>query len=122
MSLGFVPQFTPILFSGHRRVSFLTLSNVTIGSASSVGTVIGDFAVINGSTRAYTFSLTSNPGNLFSVSGSTLAVAAALSAGTDPIAARASDTGTSVVTGSFSINVISTAAAAFTPTWPYFGF
>jgi hypothetical protein len=100
----------------------ILLSNATVTSASSVGTVVGDFSVSGGSTRAYTFSLTSNPGGLFSVSGSTLAVAAALSPAVDPITARASDTGTSVVTGFFAITVTSTAVAAFTPTWPYFGF
>ncbi len=88
----------------------LLLSGTTTTAGASVGTVIGNFSVSGGSTRAYTFSLTSNPGGLFSVGGSTLAVAAALTAGTDPITARASDTGVSVINGSFNITVTSTSA------------
>lgn len=100
----------------------ILLSNATITDLSSVGFVVGNFSVIGGSTRAYTFTLTSNPGGLFTVGGSTLSVAAAVSAGIDPISARASDTGTSVINGSFSITVVSTGVAAFTPTYPYLGF
>lgn len=88
--------------------AILNLSGTTVTAGASVGTVIGNFSVSNGSTLPYTFSLTSNPGGLFSVGGSTLAVAAALSSGSDPITAKASDTGTSVVTGSFNITVSST--------------
>lgn len=99
----------------------LTLSNTTIGSASSVGTVVGDFAVANGSTRVYTFSLVAGT-SLFSVTNSTLSVNAALSTGSVPITAQASDTGTSVITGTFVITIISTVAAAFVPTFELFGF
>lgn len=97
----------------------ILLSNATVTDASSVGTVVGDFSVVGGSTRAYTFTLTSNPGGLFSVGGSTLAVAAALTAGNDPITVRASDTGVSVINGAFNITVTS---ASFAPTYPYVGF
>jgi hypothetical protein len=100
----------------------ILLSNATVTEGSSVGTVVGNFSVSGGSTRAYTFTLTSNPGGLFSVGGSTLAVAAGLTAGIDPITVRASDTGVSTINGSFSITVTSSAAAAFVPTYPYVGF
>ena len=97
----------------------ILLSNATVTEGSSVGTVVGDFSVVGGSTRAYTFTLTSNPGGLFSVGGSTLAVAAALTAGTDPITVRASDTGISVINGAFNITITST---SYVPAYPYVGF
>lgn len=100
----------------------ILLSNATVTDVSSVGTVVGNFSVAGGSTRAYTFTLTSNPGGLFSVGGSTLAVAAVLTAGNAPITVRASDTGISVINGSFNITIVSTALAAYVPTYPYVGF
>ena len=100
----------------------ILLSNATVTEGSSVGTVIGNFSVTGGSTRPYTFSLTSNPGGLFSVGGSTLAVAAALTAGSAPITAQASDTGVSVITGSFTITITSSVPAGYAPTYPYVGF
>ncbi len=97
----------------------ILLSNATVTDTSSAGTVVGNFSVSGGSTRAYTFTLTSNPGGLFSAGGSTLAVAAALTAGNAPITARASDTGISVINGAFNITITST---GFAPTYPYVGF
>lgn len=88
----------------------LSLSNSLITAGSSVGTKIGNFSVTGGSTRTYTFTLVSNPGGLFSVAGSTLSVAAALSPGSDPISAKADDGNGSTVTSPFLITVISTAA------------
>lgn len=90
----------------------LNLSNATTTTISSVGTVIGNFSVTGGSTRTYTYTLTSNPGGLFSVGGSTLAVAAALSQGSDPITAQANDGNGSIITAPFLITVISTAVGA----------
>jgi hypothetical protein len=87
----------------------IQLSNATVTAASSVGTVVGDFSVVNGSTRTYTFTLTTGT-SLFTVTNSTLAVGAALSAGSVSITAQASDTGTSVISGTFLITIISTAA------------
>lgn len=117
----YIIQNVPSVGSGV-GVGVILLSNATVTELSSVGTVIGNFSVSGGSTRTYTFSLTSNPGGLFSVGGSTLAVAAALTAGTDPITAQASDTGVSVLTGFFNITVVSTGVSAFVPTYPYVGF
>lgn len=99
----------------------ILLSNATVASGSSVGTVVGDFSISNGSTRAYAFSLTSGT-SLFSVTNSTLAVAAALTVGSVSITAQASDTGTSVVTAPFLITVISTAIGGATPTYYIYGF
>jgi len=100
----------------------ILLSNATVTEGSSVGTVVGNFSVTGGSTRAYTFTLTSNPGGLFSVGGSTLAVAAALTAGNAPITVRASDTGISVINGAFNITITSSTPASFVWTYPYVGF
>jgi hypothetical protein len=100
----------------------ILLSNATVTELSSIGTVIGNFSVSGGSTRAYTFTLTSNPNGYFSVGGSTLAVAAALTAGSVPITVRASDTGTSVLNGPFMITILSTGGSAYAPTYPYVGF
>lgn len=100
----------------------ILLSNATVTEGSSVGTVIGNFSVSGGSTLPYTFTLTSNPGGLFSVGGSTLAVAAALTAGIAPITVRASDTGVSVINAPFSITITSSTPAGFVWTYPYLGF
>jgi hypothetical protein len=100
----------------------ILLSNATVTEGSSVGTVVGNFSVSGGSTRPYTFSLTSNPGGLFSVGGSTLAVAAALTAGLAPITVSASDTGTSVINGAFTITITSSTPSTYVPTYPYVGF
>jgi hypothetical protein len=99
----------------------ILLSNATVTSASSVGTVVGDFSVVGGSTRVYTFTLTAGA-SLFSVGGSTLSVNAALSPGSVSITAQASDTGTSVVSAPFLITIISTASGSFVPTFELFGF
>jgi len=56
------------------------------------------------------------------VTNSTLAVGAALSVGSFPITAQASDTGTSVITGTFLITALSTTAASFVPTFELLGF
>lgn len=100
----------------------ILLSNATVADSAGVGTAVGNFSVSGGSTRAYTFTLINDPSAFFSIGGSTLAVAAALTAGTDTITVRASDTGVSVITGSFAITISSTTAASFVPTYPYVGF
>ncbi len=99
----------------------ILLSNATVTSASSVGTVVGDFSVSGGSTRAYSFTLTAGA-SLFTVTNSTLAVGAALSVGSVAITANATDTGTSSLTGSFLITILSTGVAAFVPTFELLGF
>ena len=108
--------------SGGAGGGLILLSNSTVTEGSSVGTVVGNFSVIGGSTRAYTFTLSSNPGGLFSVGGSTLAVDAALTAGNAPITVRASDTGISVIDGAFNITITSSVPANFVWTYPYVGF
>lgn len=99
----------------------IALSNATVASQSSVGTVVGTFSVVGGSTRAYTFSLTAGT-SLFTVNGTALTVGAALSVGSFSITAQASDTGTSVITGTFLITAFSTGIVPFVPTFELLGF
>jgi hypothetical protein len=90
--------------AGGARIS---LSSSTISVSATVGTVIGTLSVIGG-TGAYTFTLTSNPGSLFSISGSSLQVAAALSAGSDAISINANNGVGSSITQPFLITVTPT--------------
>lgn len=90
----------------------LHLSNTLVNVLSSVGTPVGNFSVTGGSTRAYTYTLTADPSGYFTIGGSTLAVNSTLSVSDPTITVRASDTGTSVVTGSFTLTIFSTGASA----------
>src|SRR6185437_12396975 len=84
----------------------IQLSNATVASSASIGTTVGTLSVLRGTGGAYTYALTSNPGGLYSISGSALQVAAALSAGSDPILIRAAPTGSgATITQPFSITV-----------------
>lgn len=85
-------------------------SNAALDSAT-VGTVIGTLSVTGG-TGSYTFSLTSNPGGLFSITTNQLKVAAALTAGSDPIIIKADNGAGSVIISPFTIIVSSAAAFA----------
>jgi hypothetical protein len=106
------PSYIPLI-SGKKNLGVMSLSNATLTAPATTGTVVGDFSIVGGSTRPYTYTLTSNPGTLFSVSGSTLSVnSGPISAGGYPITARASDTGTSVINGSFTITVNSSALSS----------
>lgn len=82
----------------------ILLSNATVASSAAVGTTIGTLSVVNG-IGSYTFTLTSNPGTLFSISGSSLQVAAALTAGSDPITVQANNGAGSIVNQPFTIIV-----------------
>lgn len=84
----------------------LNLSAATIASTAATGTVIGNFSVTNG-TGVYTYSLTSNPGNLFNVVGTSLVSSTSpLTPGSDPITAKADNGAGSVVSRAFLITVI----------------
>lgn len=66
----------------------IQLSAATIADTASIGDTIGTLSV-SGGTGTYTFTLTSNPGGLFSITGTSLKVAAALSTGSDAITVHA---------------------------------
>lgn len=96
----------------------IQLSAATVLNNATVGTTIGTLSVLNGS-GSYTFTLTSNPGGLFAISGSNLNVAAALSIGSDPITVHADNGAGSVLNGVFLITVLN---GSFVPTFELLGF
>lgn len=86
----------------------IQLSSATIADTASIGDTIGTLSV-SGGTGTYTFTLTSNPGSLFSISGTSLKVAAALSAGSDAITVHADNGAGSTIDRAFLITVTHTA-------------
>lgn len=90
--------------SGGGSLITLNLSNATVASSATVGTVIGTLSVTGG-VGAYTYTFTSNPGTLFSITTNQLKVAAALTAGSDPITIQANNGAGSVITQPFIIVV-----------------
>lgn len=83
----------------------IQLSSSTVLDTATIGTVVGLLSVTGGA-GAYTFTLTSNPGGLFSISGNQLQVAAALSDGSDPITVHADNGAGSIFNKAFLINVV----------------
>lgn len=96
----------------------IQLSAAVIASNATVGTTIGALSVLNGS-GTYTYTLTSNPGGLFSISVANLQVGAALSAGSDAITVHADNGAGSVLNGVFLITVLN---SAYAPTFEFLGF
>jgi len=96
------------------------LSASTIADTAAVGDTVGVLSVLGG-TGSYTFTLTSNPGLLFSIAGSALKVAAALTAGSDAITVQADNGAGSVVTRAFLITVTHSAGTSV-PTFYILGF
>lgn len=66
----------------------IRLSASVISDAVSSGTTVGTLSVIRG-TGTYVYTLTSNPGSKFAISGSSLNTAASLTAGSYPITIHA---------------------------------
>jgi hypothetical protein len=89
---------------GVEVASYIILSNATVAHSASVGATIGALAVVDG-ISSYTFTLTSNPGSLFSIAGNALKVAASLTAGSDAISIKADNGSGSVITQRFLITV-----------------
>lgn len=88
----------------------LNLSASTIASTAATGTVIGNFSVTNG-TGTYTFTLTSNPGSLFAINGTSLTNAVSpLTPGSDPITGKADNGAGSVVSAPFLVTVLGSVA------------
>ena len=85
----------------------ILLSNSTIPDNATVGTNVGVLSVAGGS-GTYTFTLTSNPGNLFALSGTNgvnLNTAAAMTVGTYPITVQAAGGVPTPITRTLSIAV-----------------
>jgi hypothetical protein len=72
----------------------IQISSATVADTASIGAVVGALSVVGG-TGSYTFTFATggNPGSLFSISGSNLQVAAALTAGSYAITVHAVGTG-----------------------------
>jgi len=108
------------IVSGGKGGPQLLLSASTIADTASVGDVIGTLSV-SGGTGSYTYTFTSNPGTLFSISTASLEVAAALTAGSDPITIKADNGAGSVVSRAFLITVTH-ASGTYVPTFELLGF
>jgi hypothetical protein len=91
-----------------------------VADTASIGATIGTLSVAGGS-GTYTFTLTSNPGTLFSISGTSLNVAAVLSAGSDAITVHA-DNGAGSVLNRALIITVTHAGSTFVPTFELLGF
>lgn len=109
-ALGVERSIKGVEQSGAEGGAVITLSSSTVADNASIGTTIGTLAVIGG-TGSYTFTLVSNPGSLFSITGNALKVAAALTAGSDPISIKADNGAGSVITQPFLITVTSSAGS-----------
>lgn len=78
----------------------LNLTGSSFPANSAIGTVVGLLSVSSGS--GFTFSLTSNPGSLFSISGNQLQVNnGSIGAGSYPVTVQASNGTGLIVTQSF---------------------
>jgi hypothetical protein len=82
----------------------VALSNATVAANATIGTTVGTLSVVGG-TGTYTYSLTSNPGGLYAISGSNLNVAAALSPGTTPVTVQAAGGVPTPLSNVFAITV-----------------
>jgi hypothetical protein len=72
----------------------ITLTPATVAGSVALNSVIGALAAVGGVAGAtFTYTLPSNPGNLFNVSGANLRtnVAPVIAAGAKPITVRATD-------------------------------
>lgn len=111
MTYGFYQAF------GH-AITVLNLSASATTDGASVGDVIGTLSVSN-PVGSYTYSLTSNPGSLFSIAGNQLKVATTLTAGLDPITISANNGAGSVISASFTIAVSATGGSSGSDSDPY---
>lgn len=102
------------LFGAGTPAASIVLSNATIADTASVGDLVGNLSVVNGS-GTYTYTLTSNPGTLFSITTAALKTAAALTAGSDAITVHADNGAGSVLNRAFLITVTSSASTAGQP-------
>ena len=101
------------LGSGGKTIS-LNLSNASFPENSALNTVIGTLSV-SGGTGVYTYSLTSNPGTLFNISGSSLRVTSTtIAAGSYPVTIRANNGAGSIIDKAFLLTATAAAGTNFT--------
>ncbi len=94
----------------------ISLSGTTVSESATVGAAIGNLGVTDANSgQSYLYSLISNPGGRFAISGSTLVLAAAVSyeaAASCQITVRVTDSGYQSYDETFTINVSNTAPSA----------
>jgi hypothetical protein len=99
----------------------INLDNYTFPQNSAIGTVVGNLSVLRGS-GTYTYTLTSNPGSLFQISGSQLQVAnASIAAGSYPITIHA-DNGVGGVVNRTVTLIATGSVGGYAPTYFFLGF
>ena len=98
--------------------SYIVLSNNVINASAVPGSLVGVLSVIGGS-GTYTYTLTSNPGGYFAISGSNLNPALTVTAGTYPITIQANNGAGSIITMPFIVYVT---PSGYVPTYELFGF
>lgn len=86
------------------HVPTLNLSAATIPDSTESGSTVGTLSVTNGS-GSYTYSLTSNPDDLFSIDDDLLKTAEALTAGSYPITIEADNGVDDPISRAFLITV-----------------
>lgn len=97
------------------RTATINLSNASFPENSALNTVIGTLSVSGGS-GSYTFTLTSNPGTLFNISGSSLRVTSTtIAAGSYPVTIQADNGAGSVVSKSFLLTATAVSGASGSP-------
>ena len=111
IGLGFGLDFWPPSLLRGPSGPAIALSVATIADTAAVGDTVGILSVVGG-TGVYTFTLTSNPGALFSITGTSLQVAAALTAGSDAITIHADNGAGGTLDRAFLITVTHAGSAA----------
>ncbi len=109
LGLGFVAR-TPAGSSA--AAPQLRLSSATIPDTTESGGTVGTLSVANGS-GIYTYSLISNPADLFSVTSDLLKTAAALTAGSYPITVEADNGVDPPISRAFLITVTESTKGSF---------
>lgn len=107
---------------GKAKVPTVVLGAATVPENSPVNTVVGTLSVSNGPVgTSYSYSLISNPGNRFNISGSTLRSSAVLdfeTAASHTVTIRATGSDASVIDQAFVITVTDIASSPIVITFP----
>lgn len=99
--------------NGSGGLRTITLDNSTIPDSTTVGSLVGNLTA-TGIAGPYLFSLTSNPGSLFSVTATTLLTAGSVTAGSYTIGLRADHGGGDTIDQTFNITVTATGGGGTT--------
>lgn len=114
-----IPTWDGLNLLGSAGAPQIRLSNATIPDTTASGSTVGILSV-SGATGTPTFTLSSNPGALFSITGTALKTAAILSAGSYPITVHV--TGMTPSPPDRAVVIFVTHASSFVPTYELLGF